>query len=159
MALAAGVKVAAAVAAAAALASVAAAAAPVPRLPAPSFTEPGQPTAFAVSGPRVAVASGCTVLVANLARGTKPVRVRSIGGDCGSDPGDSWVLDLHLGRATVMGTTISSPSPHGDAFTLVTGPLLGPLHEVGGWDWRDDDVPHAGGGGWAVAAGGGARRA
>src|SRR4051812_43671024 len=141
--------------AAAALATPAAAATPLPRLPAPSFTSSaGGPTALSAAGPRVALAVGCTVRLMNLSRGASPVRVRLPGGDCASDPGDSWVFDLRLGRTALAATTIISPSPHGDGFSQWTGPATGPLHEVGGgWGWRDDDVPHGSGCAWSVAAG------
>lgn len=150
-------RVAAAAVAAAALATAAPAATPLPRLPAPSFSVPGQLTAFAASGPRVAVATGCAVRVADLVRGTAPVRIRPIRGDCASDPGDSWVTDLRLGAATMAATTILAPSPHGEAYSVFTGPLHGPLHALAdGWGWRDDDVPHGSGCAWSVAAGAGA---
>jgi len=147
---------AAAVAVAAALASVGSAAAPLPTLPAPSFTVSGQATAFAAAGPRVAIASSCDVEVANLARGTRPVRVRPIGGDCKSDPEDTWVSDLRLGSTSIVATTDISPSPHGEGFTLWSGPLLGPLRDLGEWSWTDSDVPSGSGCDWSIAAGGGA---
>lgn len=151
-----GLKAAALAIAVAALASTGSAATPLPRLPAPSFTVPGYITAFAASGARVAVATGCAVRVANLARGSAPAHVKPIGGDCRSDPGDSWVDDLRLGRASLVATSIISPSPHGDGFSLWSGPLLGPLHDLGEWGWTDSDVPSGSGCDWSIAAGGGA---
>src|SRR5215467_7635962 len=142
---------------AAVLAGLALISAPLPRLPAPTYTVSGSLTAFGAAGDRVAVATGCTVRVANLTRGTAPLRVKPIGGDCKSDPFDTWVTDLQVGRTSLAATTDIAPSPHGEGFTLWAGPLLGPLHALGdGWAWTDSDVPSGSGCAWSVASGGGA---
>jgi hypothetical protein len=111
-------------------------------LPRASFTAPGQLLALAASGHRVAFASGCDIRVANLIHGSKPVLIRRAG-DCRTDPGDSAVDDLSLGRNSLVAQVILSPSPHGDSYSLWSGPLpAGPLRPFDGdWGWTDSDVP------------------
>lgn len=130
-------------------------------LPAPSFRVPGQVTALAAAGPRVAVAttggrSSCLIRVAALASGRAPTAVappRS----CRDEEATIWVDDLWLGRSALVAQTIDSPSPHGELYELWTGTLpRGPLRERGAWGWTDSnpDEPAAGCA-WSVAAGGG----
>ena len=132
--------------------------APATKLPPPSFsfTASGSLSGLAAAGARVALAMGCDVRVIDLVRGSKPVRVRPVG-DCRSDPFDSGVIDLHLGRATLVATMILAPSPHGESYTLWGGPLPGgPLRALGdAWGWTDSDVPAGWGCAWTIAAGGG----
>jgi hypothetical protein len=121
-----------------------------------AFTMPGPLTAFAASGARVAVASYCDLRTADLVRSTRPVRVKTPG-MCPSDSIDG-VDDLWLGGSTIAAQLLDAPSPHGEDYTLWSGPTpAGPLRQQGGdWGWTDSDVPAGWGCAWTVAAGGGA---
>ena len=125
-------------------------------LPPPSFTAPGQLLALAAAGSRVAVANDCDIRLADLARGTKPIRIKRVG-DCRSDPSESAVDDLYLGRTTLVAQVILAPSPHGESYSLWSGALpAGPLHPLGAaWGWTDSGVQMGYGCDWTVAAGGG----
>jgi hypothetical protein len=138
--------------------AAAAATAPASRaaLPPPSLTVHGPLTALAASGPRVVVASYCDVFVADLVRGTKPVRVKAPG----MCPADSiaGVDGLWLGGSTIAAQLLDAPSPHGEDYTLWTGPPpAGPLRQLGDdWGWTDSAEPAGWGCAWSIAAGGGA---
>jgi hypothetical protein len=125
-------------------------------LPPASFTAPGQLLALAASGHRIAFASGCDIRVANLIHGSQPTRIKRVG-DCRTDPGDSAVDDLSLGSTSLAAQVILAPSPHGESYSLWSGPVpAGPLRPLGGdWGWTDSDVPMGYGCAWTVAAGGG----
>lgn len=147
----------------AAVAAAAASAQTSPRvLPAPSFSARGHLEGLAASGSRVAVVAaddvtGCVIRVASLAGGTKPATTTAaLPCRQDQDGSDAFVADLWLGRTALAATVIDSPSPHGDTYSLWTGPLRGPLRRLGNeWGWTDSDVPMGFGCAWAVAAGGG----
>jgi hypothetical protein len=131
-------------------------------LPAASFTVPGYVAALAASGARVGVATlsdSCVIRVAELARATTPTTVKTSALPCSraQDGSDANVEDLWLGKTTAAATVVDSPSPHGESYTLWTGPLpQGPLRRVGSeWSWTDSDRPPSFGCARAVAAGGG----
>lgn len=112
--------------------------------------------ALAASGAYVAVATGCDVRVANLLRGSRPVRVPQFG-PC-AQGGFAAVDALYLGRSTLVAEEDDAESPHGEDFTLWSGPLpRGPLRALGDeeWGWRDDSTPSAYGCQAGVVAGGG----
>jgi hypothetical protein len=102
-------------------------------LPAASFTVPGYVAALAASGARVGVATlsdFCVIRVAELARATTPTTVKTSALPCSRarDGSDAYVEDLWLGKTAAAATVVDSPSPHGDSYTLWTGPLpQGPL--------------------------------
>ena len=78
-------------------------------------------------------------------------------GFCREDRFDSAVLGLWLGRKTIVEEIIISPSPHGEAYQLWSGPVGGTLHQIGGeWGWTDSDEPPTFGCDRMVAAGAGA---
>jgi hypothetical protein len=75
---------------------------------------------------------------------------------CGGPDSGAFVDDLWLGRTAIAAETYDSPSPHGEAFELYTGPRpSGPLRLHGGWSWTYSDTPFGSGCAWAVVAGGG----
>src|SRR4051794_27829935 len=127
-----------------------------PRLPRPLFVVRQPMLALAASGAHVAVATGCDVRVANLLRRARPTRVRQFG-PCARG-GFAAVDALYLGRSTLVAEEIDAESPHGEDYTLWSGPLpRGPLRALGDeeWGWRDDDMPSAYGCQAAVVQGGG----
>ena len=140
--------------AAAVLATTAAPAAAVP-LPPATLTLSGSPYALAAAGPRAVLSAGCAVRVVRLLPAAAPVTVPRFG-DC-TPLGDSNVSDVHLGRTTLVAEQYTSPSPHGESFSLWSGGLpRGPLRATGEeWGWTDSDVPSAFGCTMTVAAGGG----
>jgi hypothetical protein len=131
---------------------------PPARLPAPVFTVSDYSLVLTAAGARVALASGCAVRVADLARGSAPVGLRPVG-DCASDPSESAVNGLWLGRSRVVSEVILAPSPHGSSSRIWAGPLpAGPLRPLSGeWGWAEE--PGTGADVWgcdqAVASGGG----
>jgi hypothetical protein len=153
------VRLAAAAAAAAVLAfGTGSPGAPSPtRLPAPVLSEPGYAQVLAAAGRHAALADGCDVVIVDLVRGQR-LRTLPRAGDCRTDPGESQVDDLWLGRGTVAAQLLLAPSPHSASFTLWAGRLSGRPSAIGGaWGWVED--PGVGGHGygcaWSVAAGGG----
>jgi hypothetical protein len=73
--------------------------------------------------------------------------------------GDIAEVDaLWLGRSRLVAEQLDAPSPHGEDYTLWSGPLpRGPLAALGDeeWGWRDDDDPSGYGCAATVVAGGG----
>ena len=142
---------------AASLAALAAGAAPAAAVPLPpaTLTLSGSPYALAASGSRAVLSAGCGVRVVRLLPPAAPVTVPRSGG-C-TRLGDSTVSDLHLGRTALVAEQYTSPSPHGESYSLWSGPLpRGPLRQTGDdWGWTDSDVPSAFGCTLGVAAGGG----
>ena len=141
----------------AAVAAAAASAQTSPRvLPAPSFSARGHLEGLVASGSRVDVVAaddvaGCVIRVASLAGKTKPATTTAAL-PCREDRdgSDAFVADLWLGRTALAATVIYSPSPHGDTYSLWTGPLHGPLRRLGNeWGWTDSDVPMGFGCAWA----------
>jgi hypothetical protein len=146
------------VAVAAALTSTAAGAGQrLPRLPRPLFVVRQPMLALAASGANAAVATGCDVRVANLLRHPRrPVRVPQFG-PC-AQGGFAAVDALYVGRSTLVAEEDDAESPHGEDFTLWSGPLpRGPLRSLDDeeWGWRDDDMPSAYGCEASVVQGGG----
>ncbi len=141
---------------AAALCILAAPAAAVPLPPATLTLAGGPPFALAASGPRAVLSAGCAIRVVRLLPPSAPVTVPRFG-DC-TPLGDSAVDGLHVGRSTVVAEQYSSPSPHGERFSLWAGALpRGPLRQTGeDWGWTDSDVPSGFGCTLVVIAGGGA---
>jgi len=95
--------------------------------------------------------AGCVIRVASLAGKTKPATTTAAL-PCREDRdgSDAFVADLWLGRTALAATVIYSPSPHGDTYSLWTGPLHGPLRRLGNeWGWTDSDVPMGFGCAWA----------
>ncbi len=142
---------------AASVAALAASAAPAAAVPLPpaTLTLSGSPYALAASGPRAVLSAGCAVRVVRLLPPAAPVTVPRFG-DC-TPLGDSTVSDLHLGRTALVAEQYTSPSPHGESFSLWSGPLpRGPLRQTGDeWGWTDSDVPSAFGCTLGVTAGAG----
>lgn len=127
-----------------------------PALPRPLFVVRQPMLALAGSGANVAVASGCDVRVANLLRSPRPVRIPQFG-PC-AQGGFAAVDALSLGRSTLVAEELDSETPHGEDYTLWSGPLpRGPLRALGDeeWGWRDDEMPSAYGCQAEVVAGGG----
>jgi hypothetical protein len=126
------------------------------RLPRPLFVVRQPMLALAASGANVAVASGCDVRVANVLHGARPVRVPQFG-PC-AQGGLAAVDALYLGRSTLVAEEIDAESPHGEDYTLWSGPVpRGPLRALDDkeWGWRDDDMPSAYGCQATVVQGGG----
>jgi hypothetical protein len=126
-------------------------------LPAPVYTVDSYTGALAAAGDRAVLGLVCTVAVLDFASTAKPVQVGAKGG-CASDPEDAVVEGVWLGKSGLTVTVDDSPSPHGDDYTVTTGPLpAGPLRQVGEYSVRDDNGPDqaADGCAWTVAAGGG----
>jgi hypothetical protein len=109
------------------------------KLPPPAFTVPGYGLVLTAAGARVGLASGCEVRVADLVRGSAPVRLRPVG-DCATDPSESAVNDLWLGRARIVSEVTLAPSPHGSSSRIWAGPLpAGPLRPLSGeWGWAEE---------------------
>jgi hypothetical protein len=123
-------------------------------LPPPLFRIPDQATALASAGVRIAAATACDVRVVD---GRARPKLLQRFGFCREDRFDSAVLGLWLGRKTIVEEIIISPSPHGEAYQLWSGPIGGTLHQIGGeWGWTDSDEPPTFGCDRMVAAGAGA---
>jgi hypothetical protein len=87
--------------------------------------------------------------------GSKPKLLKRVG-FCREDRFDSAVFGLWLGTRTIVEETYISPSPHGEAYQLWSGPPGGTLHQIGSdWGWTDSDEPPTYGCDRMVAAGGG----
>jgi hypothetical protein len=126
-------------------------------LPPPVYTADSYTGALAAAGNRAVVGLVCTVAVLDFSSAARPVRVGANGG-CSSDPEDAVVEGVWIGRSGLTVAVDDSPSPHGDDYTVTTGPLpAGPLRQVGEYSVRDDNGPDqaAAGCAWTVAAGGG----
>ena len=95
------------------------------RLPPPVLTVPGSHPSVAASGASAVLATvpsgGCMLRLLRLDRPSTPVRVKSAGRSARAD-GDEFIDDVWLGRASIAAETYDSPSPHGEAFSILPRP-------------------------------------